>query len=636
MRMHWIAARPRGTLRRMRRAAVALALVLSASIWLIAAAPAPAKVRRCTKGTVQVKVRSRATCIAKRLAVPAPVSTAPALAQLRGALTLTQVGFTARGGRRAAPLSRRVGRSWATARARLLRAMSATISRFAGAPRQHPAERTARAAASDACQVIDVLSQGGPGVDSGPGGTFGGSFTSGGVGVSLGVTSSGGMQLGMQTTTGGDTYTMTYESGESECTKHALPACPEADGSLNAYGTKGKVGFSLTVTRGGKVLSKRSYAKTITVETKGQVADDAKLDFVDVRYSETTVLVADGLRYTSYGTRLTRIDMRSGTYAPGESVSIGSAAQAGELVNTAGLEADAGDFAAFVGKTIGDYRSRESAWQSPGACAKLAFDPARDTVDVVQGATGTLHGQVQAVRGGTAAKARWTLSGQQNGTFTPESSNDGAPTFSYTVASDPDGETLSVTAHATSTAGVAEDTWSQKIKKLTTISGTFTGHATDVGLSYDWTGTATFTRTPLGAGVTGATWVFQLASGQATVTVSGSQIGSSCQQTGTSTIGLFPKSPWTVAGTAAPFSYQVNAAFLPDPPQATNTSCADPKQNGTPAGLGSMSPAALQSGDNGTLGKTTDDFYTYSGSADATGPADGQTVHWTWSFTGSP
>ena len=172
-----------------------------------------------------------------------------------------------------------------------------------------------------------------------------GTQTPGGMGAAFtqagkpGVTGGGGMELGLKTTVKGDTYTFKYESNESDCGKHTIPACPDADGDLNATGAKAKVGFSNTVTRGGRVLSKRSYAKSITVETRGKVADDAKLDHVDVKYSEKTTVVTDGLRYTSYGNRSTRINMRSGNYAPGESVSFGSAAEGGQLANTTGFEA---------------------------------------------------------------------------------------------------------------------------------------------------------------------------------------------------------------------------------------------------------------------------------------------------------
>lgn len=138
--------------------------------------------------------------------------------------------------------------------------------------------------------------------------------------------------------------------------------------------------------------------------------------------------------------------------------------------------------------------------------------------------------------------------------------------------------------------------------------------------------------------------VLQLTTGQAAVTVSGTD-GSGCSLTGTTTIGLVAQSPWTVTGSDRPFSYQIVAPFLPDVPQATRVRCADPDLEGTPAGLGGVGPAALQSGSvtaadvaaghTSGLARTTDDVLSYIGSATADGPLDGETTARTWSFTGS-
>jgi hypothetical protein len=620
----------------MRPRVVACVAVTFMIVGLVTAPGALGRAKQCKAGTVKVKVGKKPACVKKRLVLPAPANVAPALAQIQSAIAMTEIGFGTRSGRRAAPLSKRVGRSWTKARSRVLKAASAAVARMA-APLHSP---VATAADADACAVIDMITAGGSvNTDGTP--TSSGGFETGGVGVTMGVTNGGGMELGLKTTVQGDTYTFKYESNESDCGKHTIPACPDADGDLNATGAKGKVGFSNTVARGGKVLSRRSYAKAITVETRGKVADDAKLDYVDVKYSEKTTVVNDGQRFTSYGNRSTRINMRSGNYDPGESVSFGSAAEAGQLANTAGFEADAKDFAAFVNKTMGNYRDRENAWQKAGACATLKLDPVKDTIKVKPGATGSFSAQVLAVNGGGIAKgARWTLSAQKNGTFTPTTTNDRTPTFSYTVDAHPETQKLIVTVHATSTAGVAEETWSQDIEGLQTITGTFTGHTTDFGVVYDWTGTATFTKTDTGNDVPGPGGVFQLTSGQATVTVSGSQTGSGCDQTGTTTIGLFPGSPWTVTGLEKPFSYQIVAPFNPDRPKAIDVNCSDPNRNGGDAGLGSMPGAALQSGDIAEganiygLVKTTDDLYKYEGSATST--RAGEPESWTWSMTGTP
>ena len=150
---------------------------------------------------------------------------------------------------------------------------------------------------------------------------------------------------------------------------------------------------------------------------------------------------------------------------------------------------------------------------------------------------------------------------------------------------------------------------------------------------YDWTGTATFTRN--GAGRTGGGCVFELTSGSATVTVSGSQNGSGCEQTGTSTLGNVQQSPWTVIGSKAPYTYDFIVSFQATPPQATNVNCSDASRNGTSASLGSMPSPALQSGDLFSLTKTTNDLFRQVRSASASTFLDpGQTESWTWSMTG--
>ncbi len=266
---------------------------------------------------------------------------------------------------------------------------------------------------------------------------------------------------------------MRYDSGEFSCLAYNLPPCTLRRGRQpqRAFGIKGKTGFSLTVTRAGKVLKREAYAKTITVETRGQVADDAgKLDYVDVKYGETTNFAQDGVRLTKYGSRAVRINMRTGGYDPGESVSFGSSSVDGHLANDAGEVANANDFASFVSQTIHAYHDREKDWQTPGACAKLTFDPIRDSVMVSDGDKGSFSAQVTANSDGQrAAKARWMLSAQQNGTFSPTTTEGAQPSFDYTVAAQ-SGTTLSTMVRATSTAGVAEDLWRQNLDQINTIT----------------------------------------------------------------------------------------------------------------------------------------------------------------------
>ena len=149
------------------------------------------------------------------------------------------------------------------------------------------------------------------------------------------------------------------------------------------------------MTRAGKVLKREAYAKTITVETRGQVADDAKLDYVDVKYGETTNFAQDGVRLTKYGNRAVRINMRTGGYDPGESVSFGSSSVDGHLANDAGEVANANDFGVrlVVADDPRGTTNREKDWQTPGACAKRSRSiPIRDSVMVSDGDKGVIQG----------------------------------------------------------------------------------------------------------------------------------------------------------------------------------------------------------------------------------------------------
>jgi hypothetical protein len=568
---------------------------------------------------VSATVGAKAVCVSRTLALPAPSNANPFVAQVQTALGFTQLSFKAHSGKRVKSFSQQLGRSWTIARARLLVALPGIIAK-----EQKTVTRRAAVIASYGswnCAVAKALNE--AQIDPGSFVRGNASATIDGVSVTMGI-DPGGSHIGFKTTSNGDVFTMNYDSADTSCLAYELPPCPKADGSLDAFGIKAKDGFSLTVTRAGKVLKSEAFTKTITIETKGQVADDAKLDYVDVKYGETTHVVLDGTRLTQYGNRTVRINMRTGGYGPGESVSFGTAGAGGSYVNVAGEQASANDFASFVSQTISAYRSRQDAWQTPNKCAKISFDPASNTLTVRDGDKGSFSAQITANSDGQrAAKARWTLRAQQNGTFSPTTAEGPQPSFDYTVAAQ-SGTTLSTTVHATSTAGVAEDTWSQKLDQINTITGTFTGHETDNWMSFDWSGTATFKRqtgvpTPGGG-------IFQLVSGQATVTVSGVEPG--CGQiSGSGPIEIAPTAVFTLMPGHA---YQIMAPFGAELVPATQQCPPNPpiSEQVAPGG------AAIQSGDPTGLIQHSPDGHTFSGSASATPSAD-ESSNWTWSFTGS-
>jgi hypothetical protein len=593
-----------------------------------------------------VKVGGKKACVARNLVLPPASKTHPFVAQVQGALAFTELSFTTASGRRVKSFSQDLGRSWATAQNRLENALSAMIAReqktaptpmaaFSSGFRGAIATASASGDAGS-CAQAELLNS--YGTDAGQNAVKSSdSMSIGNVNVTMGI-DSGGMHFGLDTTVQGTTYKMRYDSSEFNCLAYKLPPCPNGDGSLNAYGIKGKVGLSLTVSKGGSVLKRESYNKTITVETRGQVAEDAKLDYVDVKYGETTSVERDGIHLTRYGNRSQRINMRTGDYEPGESVSFGSLSGFGEFANVAGEEADAKDFAAFVSQTKSAYGKREEDWQTPNTCAKLKFDPGSGALTLSPGQQGTFGAEVDAnADGAKAAKASWTLSGQQNGTFSPTSSKDAQSSFSYEVSGSPAGETLSVIVKATSSAGVAQETWSQKLSPINKISGTFSGHEEDEGVIFDWSGTILFTRTQTGSGPGGA--IFPLTEGQATVTVSGVD-PAACTHSGTEQIQLVPQvGAFTLMGTTKPLQYQINAPWNSKVLSGSVTvNCGEAGTSTRPE----IPPApALQSGDIGLGGnlfgliKTSADGTTFADSVSADDPVFGP-VSWTWSLKGSP
>lgn len=601
-------------------------------------AAAGAHPSKCRNGTVQVKLGKSKTCLSRKIALPPPSKSNALVAGVQGALAFTELSFKTNSGKRVKSFSQVLGPSWATARGRLENATTAIIAAAQKSARRPLAEIAVASAALDSCAVADVVDD--YGIDPGLNTVKANSTMSvDGVDVTMGL-DSGGAHIGFKATVKGDTYTMRYDSGEFSCLAYKLPPCPNGDGSLDAYGLKGKTGFSLTVARGGKVLKKESYKKTITVDTKGQVADDAKVDYVDVTYSETTNVVLDGVSLSQYGTRTTRINVRTGSYGPGESVSFGSASVGGDYANTTGVEADAKDFASFVKETLSAYRDREKAWQTANTCAKLTFDPGSETLTLVPGQQGNFSAEVDAkANGERAAKASWTLGAQQNGTFSPTDSKDSQPSFSYEVAGSPSGETLSVVVKVTSSAGVAEGTWLQKLKPTNTISGTFNGHEDLEGISYDWSGSVTFSRV---SGQVGGS-IFTLSSGQATVNVSGTG-PDGCSHSGTELIPLAAQGVMTVLGTSKPYKYDFTAPW-DNTYQGGGVTVSCPEQQPEPR-TEIPTAAALQSGEVGLpvanpselnpsgLLKTSPDGVTFADSAGEHDPVVGS-ASWNWSLKAS-
>ena len=197
------------------------------------------------------------------------------------------------------------------------------------------------------------------------------------------------------------------------------PDCPTAAGVLELGG---KTRFTLTITTSKdkeiELVQKVKIAST--VKLRGQVADDAKLDYVDVEatfrteYSGSRQSILWGPA-SENGTvlRKTRIDMRTGRYDPGQASSIDvSVSYSGVLslfVNSAAAQARvAGElkrasdktFASMIATTIEEYRQRETAWQTPNTCVDPTFAPPSYTLKLDAGDRGRFAGKLDR-------EARW-------------------------------------------------------------------------------------------------------------------------------------------------------------------------------------------------------------------------------------
>jgi hypothetical protein len=258
------------------------------------------------------------------------------------------------------------------------------------------------------------------------------------------------------------------------CSNLDLPACPTADGALDGT-DQHKTALGMRITKNGELVQSYSSTARSRQTLKGQVAEDAKLDTLaiqDVTNETMSFAIPEGsvaLRLSVL--RTTTVDMRSGAPRPGTSkVRVGVSSSG---MTEAQAVADATKATAAYEKSFPDLireetenaRRREGRWQAPGTCAKLTFDPASDTLAPLdEGAAGTVNGTVEANAGGTAAKAKWTVTAQANGALAPPTAQGGTTAFTYVVTNAGTGVKLSGSFKATSTAGVAEGMWTQKTK----------------------------------------------------------------------------------------------------------------------------------------------------------------------------
>jgi hypothetical protein len=623
----------------------------------------------CKLGQARVKAGKRIFCAHNSLPV---VHTTPQAAAAGMALDLELAGVRDRRGRRSpslASLLRRIGPSTkrkleqtlATelARASALARAGALTGHTARAPGSVAAVPVASAAAR--CGTPEELERARKEAEEAPPGEKGKaqkelaefeknkSYKNGELEANLDL-ESGAVKLGIDLKAKGIRMDMAMRTCGEGAVK--VDSCPTAEGKVKGS-DKSEMELSFKVSEGAKVLSARSFKVTGETTIEAQTGDDGKLDYYDIKHVYDFAGTIGGSKekfgpvsvdYTYIGEA--HIDMRSGSQKPPPAVVDVHMVMAGvdpheliaaeiELAKKAQSEADK-EFSAVVEKATTALRRAEEHWMKPNECAQVRFEPASETLTLKKGQTGTVKSRTEAKAGGAPQQASWTLSAQQNATFTPGGSEGNPLSTSYEVTKAGKGLLVSATFKATSKAGVAEGTWKQKTENVIQVmTGSFSGRDERGGELLEWSGAATWTRlpeSPPGASILG------LVSAEVTATASG-VAPTGCTQTGQEKVPVFIGSPLSVLGEGAPVGYDIDVPFA-YPGQMNVTFSGCPKGEGDGPGTTGLPGEALLTGDYfaggpSALVQTSSDGVTFAGSATASGTEPGERLSWSWSLEGS-
>lgn len=418
--------------------------------------------------------------------------------------------------------------------------------------------------------------------------------------------------------------------------------CPTAEGKVNATDSIGVAVQTEFRSNNGKTLDEY-FIYEVADETdplQGLVGDDAKLDKLEIKGIEKVTEKAGG---SSFGgsivngsiVRNTVVDMRTGQYEPHVTVvsvgvklsgilSILAPALRPAVATRLKAAADKG-FAATVKFEMDQYRELETAWNRPNTCAKLVFDRSNGSLTLHRGESGEESGRVNAAGGGSPATAKWTVIGQENGSFTLNGESGNPNRFKFALPSSGTGSEAKGTFRAVSKAGVAEESWVQKIEGSNRISGTFSGKVVSESGTFTWTASASFVRSatqPVPNVV-----FYDLVEGTETVTISGFNEEVGCTQGGQAQFALTPgQNGFIVTGAAPPFSYLIQGGSIGQPlGKGTLSGCINPEDNGDSIPI---------SGGLFSFKGITSDAITFAGSLTESEP--GFSLEESWSFKAGP
>ncbi len=282
-------------------------------------------------------------------------------------------------------------------------------------------------------------------------------------------------------------------------------------------------GGTVTALRGGRVVRAKTDQTTWRVDARGQVGTDARLQSVasDVRLTmkefqrghqmEMTLTAAvtqtrDGAPRVS-GTP--RVDMRI------RSAALSPAQERAAEAEWAGGMASSPEIARAIGKLADTARWRllesEYVWyQLPNYCAQIAWTPGAGAL-VEPGETKRVTGHVVAKRDGGVASGAIELGAVSRGRLIPitKAFAPGSPASFIAAGAEPDSErtTVDASAIATSTAGRAQQGWFARgtpVRLPRSFQGSVSSTATGGGLTREFSGSATYTRTTVARGPDGS------------------------------------------------------------------------------------------------------------------------------------
>lgn len=442
------------------------------------------KAKKCRKGQVRVKVGKRVTCRPLKQAFPKPRAGDPRKLFAQFIFKKDFSHFRNRRGKRPKSLPKLIKKTGRAGPRVLAQAMTAALARL----------DTMESASARAAQSSSGCSGGGPRTSD--------SFTSGGggggpsatVGVTLGPD---GGSVGIDVSGNGTSVKVDMGLGLCDPNELEAPDCPTAVGRLDGK-IRYKFKVAITVTQNGTNVWSQSMTVTRTTKLVGWNEVDAKLDRLDIDDVETSVFTLGGATRgfppTTIKTKLertTQVDMRSRSYEPNLSnveVTITMEGLFGPDRDDAEADAERRarsdamqQFRTVVDKGIEGYARRETDWQDPPKCATLEFQPGPRSMTLRPNDTGSFTAKAKAKSDGQFSELDAKLTTQHNAVFSPTRAGGQQARFSYTV-NDGARDTVSTKVRATSKAGVAEDTWEQRVEPPpppppSAYNGTFSGTA---------------------------------------------------------------------------------------------------------------------------------------------------------------